>query len=422
MNQNSVGLKKSLTWVQGTALTIGAVLGSGVLVLPALAANIAGPASIISWLLMGLLAVSIVIVLANLAGRWPNSGGIAFYAERAFGPTAGTVTGWLFLGTVPIGAPVGALIGANYVALFLSLTQAETTLLAATMLAVALFFNYRGISLSGKVQLAVVSTIAVILLIAIISSFSQVKTQFFIPFAPNGWIPVGVAMTVLFWAFVGWEMIAHLAEEFKNPARDIGLSLGISLLVVNLLYLLLALVIIGTGAYRGPGQSAALAALTSHSLGPWAGAIIAVLGFLVCYGTIHTYIAGFSRLIYAQAKQGNFPFYFAALHPRYQTPHKVLQILFFIFGLVLIIGYRFNHDLTALIQFTSAIFIAVYIIGMASAVKLLREVPLARISAVISFCLCIVIYCFTGWASLYPLVLSLIGWRIARTRPIKKKS
>jgi amino acid efflux transporter len=379
-----------------------------VLVLPVLAAELAGPASLVSWVLMGFLTVPLVITLGKLASRWPEAGGIAAYAQRAFGRRASTVTGWLFLGTVPLGAPVAALIGANYIGAYFSLTPLAVTSVAAVMLALAVVFNYRGINLSGKVQLLVVSVIALILLMIIVSSLPQVERQAFTPFAPKGWVPVGVAMTVLFWAFVGWEMVGHLAEEFENPGRDIPLSLGISLVVINLFYLLLALAVVGTRSYVGQQKAAALAAMVLESWGKPAGAVVAVLGFLVCYGTIHTYVAGFSRLVYAQARQGDFPRFLAQLHPVYQTPHRVLLSLAAIFGLVMVTGYYHGLDLTVFIQFTSTIFIALYIIGMASAVKLLDET--GRGYALVSLVLCLVIYGFTGWAGLYPLLLAGVGW------------
>lgn len=416
MEKESVALKRSISWVQGTALTVGAVLGSGVLVLPVLAAELAGPASMVSWILMGLLTVPLVIAMGNLAGRWPEAGGIAAYAQRAFGRRAGTVTGWLFLGTVPIGAPVAALIGAGYIGAYFSLTRGGVILIAALMLAMAVVFNYRGITLSGRVQLLVVSVIAIILLFIIASALPGVEKKAFIPFAPRGWAPVGVAMTVLFWAFVGWEMIGHLAEEFKNPGRDIQLSLGISLIVINLLYILLALVIVGTGAYLGEDRIAALAHMVYSSWGKGAGAVVSALGFIVCYGTIHTYVAGFSRLVFAQARQGDFPSFFSGLHPVYRTPHRVLLSLAPVFSVVLLVGYYHSLNLTVLIQLTSAIFIVLYIIGMASAVKLLRGAGISRGCAVISLAVCLIIFGFTGWLGLYPVLLGAAGWYVGHRR------
>jgi amino acid efflux transporter len=317
-------LRRSLSWVQGLALTTGAVLGSGILILPVLAAQLAGPASLVSWLLMGLLTVPLVITLSHLAGRYPEAGGIAAYAQRAFGDRAGAITGWLFLGTVPIGAPVSVLIGANYIGVYLGLPKTAIFLIAGVMLLLAICFNYRGITLSGDVQLGVVGLIAAIVILVIVAAFPKVHPAAFTPFAPRGWWPVGTAMTILFWAFVGWEMIGHLAEEFRNPARDIRLSLGGSLVVINLLYLLLAVVTVGSRSYLAEDNLAALATLVLQSWGSLAGAVVAVLGFVVCYGSIHTYVAGFSRLVYAQARQGDFPACFAKLHPKHQTPHRVL--------------------------------------------------------------------------------------------------
>lgn len=410
MHESDLALRKSISWLQGAALTIGAVLGSGVLVLPVATAVLAGPASLASWLLMGLLAVPLAMTLGSLGAAYPDAGGIAAYARRAFGPGAGAITGWLFLGTVPIGAPIAALIGANYIGVLFSLTPQQISLIAAVMLTFALFFNYRGINLSGKVQVGVVTTIAVILLAAVFAAFPRVEANAFVPFAPHGWFPVGVSMTLLFWAFVGWEMIVHLAEEFKNPSRDLPLSLGMSLGVIVVLYLAVAFVTVGTRAYLEPSNIAALAGMVAKGWGHWAGSITAVLGFLVCYGTIHTYVAGFSRLVYAQARQGDFPAFFARLHPRFQTPHHTLAVLAPVFFTVLLLNYWLQFNLNVLIQWPSAIFIALYIIGMAAALKLLSAKGLGRCYAMISLAMCLGVYGFTGWAGLYPVFLGALGW------------
>lgn len=410
MEPENVKLKSTITWVQGSAMTIGAVLGSGVFVLPVAAAVLAGPASLVAWILMGLLAIPLAMTLGYLASSYPDAGGIASYARQAFGPRAGAIAGWLFLGTVPIGGPITALIGANYLGAFLALTSLQINLLAGLMLFLALFFNYQGIELSGAVQVGIISTIALILSAAILAALPQVELRSFTPFAPQGWWPVGVAMTRLFWAFVGWEMIVHLAEEFKNPQRDIPVSLGTSIGIINLLYLSLAFVTIGTQAYLGPQNTAALVNMVAKGWGGWAGIITAFLGVIVCYGTIHTYVAGFSRLVFAQARQGDFPAYFAKLHPQSQVPHRVLLVLGPIFALVLLLNYWLQFDIGFLMQWPSSIFILLYVIGMAAAIKILPKPSLGRYYAMISLVMCLGVYFFTGWVGIYPLILAAIGW------------
>lgn len=95
--EQEIKLRKGITWIQGTALTIGAVLGAGILVLPAIAAEMAGPASILSWLLMGLFSIPMVIVISMMSSKFPDSGGMAAYARRAFGPFWSSLTGLLIL-------------------------------------------------------------------------------------------------------------------------------------------------------------------------------------------------------------------------------------------------------------------------------------------------------------------------------------
>lgn len=102
------GLRPSLGWAEGAGFTVAAVLGAGVLVLPAVTATLAGPAAILAWMLMAVAAAPMALTLGALAVRLPDAGGIAAYAREAFGPRVGRVVGLLYLGTVPVGAPAAA--------------------------------------------------------------------------------------------------------------------------------------------------------------------------------------------------------------------------------------------------------------------------------------------------------------------------
>ncbi len=412
-------LKRNISWRQGVAMTVGAVLGSGILILPVLAAELAGPASLVSWVLMGLLTIPMVVALAELAARCPEAGGIAAYSTRAFGEEAGAVTGWLFLGTVPFGAPIVALIGAHYLSGYFYLNGLGVTWMAAFMLLAAVAFNYCGIKLSGAVQMTVVGSIAAVLLLVSATALPDIAAASFRPFAPQGWQPVGAVMTLIFWAYVGWEMIGHLAEEFRQPERDIRLSLGWSLVIVNILYLLLAVVTVGTGAYLGEAKMTALACMAESVWGRWAGSIVALLGAASCYATIHTYAAGFSRLVFAQARAGSFPACFAVLHQRYHTPHRVLLLLLPFSLTLLLFGQLWQFDIKELIRFPSAIFIALYIIAMAAAVKLLPR-GLGKNCAAFSLAVCCAVYLFNGWVALYPPLLAAGGCWAEKRRQKKQ--
>jgi len=405
--QRQVELRKSITWLQGAALTIGAVLGAGILVLPAMAAKIAGPASLISWLLMGLFSLPLVIAISSMSSRFPDSGGMATYVRQGFGNNASHITGILMLTAMLFGMPVTALVGAHYLGSIFAWTSASIHLAAAGLLGIAITLNYRGIDLSSHTQVFVVSSILFILTFAVWSAVPQIHIAAFTPFLPHGWFPVGEVMTLLFFAFMGWEMIGHLAEEFKNPARDIPLSLGVAALLTNLLYFAVAFVTIGTGVYLAGNPLTAMITLVAYRWGDMAGTLVALLGFIVCYCPVHTFIAGFSRLVYAQARDGHFPKYWGRLHPRFQTPHIALLAFAPIYWVILLLSYEFSWDLQPLISLPCANFLLVYMLGMVAAARTLPN-KLGKFSAWTSALLSGIVFLFAGWFVFFPIGVVLL--------------
>ncbi len=405
--ERQVELRKSITWVQGAALTIGAVLGSGILVLPAITADMAGPASLISWLLMGLISLPMVITIGLMSSQFPDSGGMATYVRQSFGKNAGHITGVLMLTAMPFGMPVTALIGAHYLGSVFAWSSAAVHAAAAGLLIAAIVLNYRGIELSGRTQVLVVSSILFILTFAVLSAIPQIQFSAFTPFLPHGWLPVGEAMTLLFFAFIGWEMIGNLAEEFRNPRRDLPLSLGVAVLLVNLLYFAVAFVTVGTEVYHFGNPVTAMVTLVAYRWGNMAGTVVALLGFVVCYCPVHTFIAGFSRLVYAQARDGNFPGYFGRLHSRFQTPYIALLVFAPIYLTILLLSHILSWDLKPLISIPCANFLLVYILGMISAARILPG-KIGKASAWISALLSVIVFLFAGWFVLFPIAVTLV--------------
>jgi hypothetical protein len=116
MESAAKGEHGSLTVLQGTALYIGAVLGTGIIALPALAAQVAGPASLLAWLALVLLSALLAATFAALGARYPDAGGVSTYVGSAFGSRAAAIVGWCFYFAMPPGAPAAAMFGGAYVA------------------------------------------------------------------------------------------------------------------------------------------------------------------------------------------------------------------------------------------------------------------------------------------------------------------
>jgi len=168
------------------ALYMSSVLGSGVLVLPGLAAQIAGPASLVAWVALSIISYPLAYTFASLSERRPESGGVYSFARESLGPGAASAVGWLFILWYVTGAPVVTVIAASYLAYAFPLTRTEIFLIAGLLTLGAFLVNYRGIVVSSRVQLAVIVAIVGLLITAVVASAPSVTPTNFSPFFPNG--------------------------------------------------------------------------------------------------------------------------------------------------------------------------------------------------------------------------------------------
>ena len=409
-------LTRSLSWVQGTTFAIGAVLGSGILILPAVTAEQYGPVSILAWIGMALLSFPLAFTIGQLGAHYPHAGGITEYARLAFGAAFGRITGWLFLGTIPIGVPIIALVGAHYVAAAFNLTAWVIPWISAIMLAGSLYLNLRGVNLAGWVQTILLATITTLMLVSIFAAIPHLRMEAFHPFAPHGWLAIGHSAVVIFWSFVGWEMVAHLAEEFRNPARDLKRTFVLAPLLVGILYVALSFVTIGTHAYGNTDRNIPLSLLVETGFGKYGAKITDFIALLITLVAIHGNITGFSRMLYAQARSGDFPILFAKLHQKYMTPVTALIALAIDFAIVLTLYSVFHLSLGTLIVWPSTVFLVLYIITMGSALRLLHNNRLVRWSAFVSLMMCTGLLLFSGWLFIFPVVLGSVGWLLGKKK------
>ncbi|MCP1354874.1 L-methionine/branched-chain amino acid transporter [Aneurinibacillus migulanus] len=407
-------IKKSIGLPQAVALYIGAVLGSGVLLVPGLAAEIAGPASLLAWGLMTLLVLPMALVMGLLSARFPNAGGVAYFVSRAFNAGAGGLIGWFFLMSVPIGAPVAALTGAGYMTVAFGLGEEAKVGIAALMLAVSLFINYFGMKVAGKIQVAVVLAILLVLILAGVGAIPDIQAVNFTPFLPHGWLSVGQATAILFWCFIGWEAVSHMSEEFVDPQREAIKGVVIAAVVVGMLYFLTALATIGTHSYGASTSTASLVLVVERLLGSGGALAIGVTGLFICTATIIAYVGAASRLAYSLANEGRAPQVLSRVSKRYGTPVGGLAFLTACFAFILVLYGTGIVSLTTLIQLPNATFILTYLGGCAAGIRLLRESRLGMAISRVSFFLTLLIFPFVGWSVLYPLVIAFVYFLVQR--------
>jgi amino acid efflux transporter len=386
----------TLSTRSGTALYVGAVLGPGVLLLPALAAEAAGPASVLAW--VGLLALSapLAITFAALGVRQPEAGGTAAYARAAFGPRAGAVTGWWFLAGVVVGAPTVALIGGFYVAELLGAGRGTAVAGAAAMMAAVMAANAVGLRTTARLQLALTGLLAALLLVAVVTAMPESRAENWAPFAPHGWSAIGTAASLLMLSFIGWEAVSHLAGDLKDPARQLPRAIFAALAIVVVLYLGLAVATVGVLGTAAPSE-VPLADLMAAGLGAPGRTATAGLAVLLTMGTMNAYVAAATRLAGALAAEGSAP---AAL----ARPGRALAMIA-VAGAALLAPLGADVlSVEGLVRATSASFVAVYVTATAAGVRLLDGA--ARWSVGGAFAAVLLVLAFSGPFLLVPAVVA----------------
>ncbi|WP_100488346.1 APC family permease [Sporolactobacillus pectinivorans] len=401
------GPKATIRLPQAVALYIGAVLGAGILIVPGLAAQIAGPASLIDWGFLLLLVLPLSLCMAYLSQKYPVSGGVCYFVTKAFGKIPGAIAGWLFLMSVPIGAPVAALTGAGYLSAALDLSETSRITIACMVLIIALLLNYLGMNVAGRIQVAVIFGILTILCLTIIGAAPHLKWIYFSPFMPHGVMSIGRASTILFWCFIGWEAVSNLSEEFVHPERDVRRATLIAAIVMGGLYFMTAIAVIGTDSYKNQSQ-AALVNVAGETYGRLGTILTGIASLLICLATVMAYTGAASRLAYSLSENGLAPKWFGRRSPKYTTPLGGLLFLALCFICVMASYALRLISLTELIQLPNATFLLNYLSGCAAGVVLFKNERKKLIVSLISLLATAIMFLFVGWAIVYPIVIFLM--------------
>jgi amino acid efflux transporter len=382
----------SLGVARGAALYVGALIGPGVLLVPALAVQAAGPLSVVAWGMLLVLSAPLAVTFAALGVRHPVAGGVSAYVREGLGDGAAAVTGGWFLAAVLCGGPAVALIGGYYVA---ALTGSGTAVAAAVGLAMfagVLAANASGLRISSGFQLVLASVLVAVIAAAIAVALPARGGDNWEPFAPHGVWAVGAAANILVWLFVGWEAVAQLAGEFRRPEHDLPRSMALAFAVVTVLYAGLAAATVAVTA--GTHSKVPLADLISVGFGRTGRDATAGLAVALTMGTMNVYIGCAAKLAASLAQEGALPRWLAADVHR-SVPRRPLALLA-VAGVAFLVALLAGAGSTeSLVRATSACFIGVYVLALLSAVRILEG--RLRGLAALTLALVVVLAAFSGW-------------------------
>ncbi|MBW9093809.1 amino acid permease [Microbacterium jejuense] len=378
----------SLGIVQGTALYIASVLGTGLLVLPGLAADVAGPASIVAVVAVIVLSVPLAGTFAALAARYPDPGGVASYVRRALGPTAARATGYWFFFGVGAGFPVLAILGGEYLTAILHLDRSAVALLAIVIVLPPFAINLLGVRVAGWVQFVLTGLLVAIVVLLVSAAFPATEASRFEPFLPHGWAGVGTAISLFVWAFAGWEVGTHISGEFRDPRRIIPIATAIALVVTGLAYLLLQIVTVGVLGDRAGEGAVPLLAL-ADAVAPGVGrTAVGVVAAIVVLGVLNSYLAAFGKLGASLAANRDLPRVLAPGAEAGGIPRRALLLFFVIAMSYLAIALATGGQVQTFILIHTSNMVSIYAVGMIAATLILPRFTagwfMAAVAAVLS--------------------------------------
>ncbi len=355
--------KKSLTRTLGalqlTMLGIGAIIGTGIFVLTAEAANKAGPAMMISFVIAAVVCALAALCYAELAAMVPVSGSAYTYSYATFGELLAWIVGWALVLEYAIAASAVSVGWSGYMVALVEeifrvqipdtfvkgpfddtpgLINVPAMLIGLVCMALLIL----GTKESARFNAVLVAIKVAALGLFLVLALPAINGTNFEPFMPNGFfakevmdpitnnmVTVGVAAAAasIFFAYVGFDAVSTAAEETINPQRNIPIGLIGSLAICTVIYLLVAAGAIGTiGAQPGGAlsQSDDALAFVLREIGEgWAGDLVAIAAGIALPSVILMMMFGQTRIFFVMARDGLLPEVFSKLHPRFGTPHVV---------------------------------------------------------------------------------------------------
>ncbi|MGW6915086.1 amino acid permease [Kitasatospora sp. NPDC054939] len=361
-------LSRSLSALDLTVFGVGVIIGTGIFVLTGTAAkNNAGPAVALSFAAAGIVCALAALCYAEFASTVPVAGSAYTFAYATIGELPAWIIGWDLVLELTLGAAVVAVGWSGYVQSLLesagwtlphALTGADTggwsfNLPAALLVAVLTAVILLGMHLSAEITRVIVAIKVAAVLVVIIAGLFFVEADNYSPFIPPAQETVGAsggesplvqalfgytptdfgvmgiftAAAVVFFAFIGFDIVATAAEETKNPQRDLPRGILGSLFICTVLYMAVSIVVTGMQKYTELSSDAPLSDAFKAVNQEVFADIINVGAVAGLTSVTMIMLLGQSRVFFAMSRDGLLPRVFSTVHPRYKTPSKAILLL-----------------------------------------------------------------------------------------------
>ena len=351
-HSSSKGLVRAIGRWSLAALVVNCIIGSGVFGLPSVIAAKVGRASVLAVVLGGVAAAVVMACFAEVSSRFHETGGPYLYAREAFGRFMGIQVGWLVWFVRLTACAANANLFVVYLGEFWpGATQTIPKLIILTLLVgILAAINFRGVRagtwMSNSFTGAKLASLGLVAAAGVIYLVATHRTTPHATISPgaNDWAQ---AMVLLIFAYGGFEAALVSAGEAKDPRRDMPFGLFSALIACTVIYSLIQWVVVGV--LPDPGRSQRpLADVAGIVMGHGGAALIAVGALVSIYGYLSGNMLATPRITFALAERGDFPSWFAAVHPRFRTPYFSIFVFALLVWLLALFGsFAGNATLSA---------------------------------------------------------------------------
>ena len=429
MRQETVsneGLVRAIGRWSLVALTLNSILGSGIFGLPSQVADLLGRRSIWAVALAGMAMAVIIACYAEVASQFSQTGGTYIYCRAAFGRLTGLEVGWMMV----LSRLTACAANANLLVIYLGTFwpqvayPASRFVVITVLLGILLAINYRGVRDGTLVSnFFVVAKLLPLAIVAVVGGYYLIgHTPVVWPTpnaGPGAWRD---AMLLLFFAYGGYEAAMNPMGEARNPKRDAPFALFIALGIITLIYTLIQWVVVGV-LPPAMQSNRPLAEVARILLGPGGAALVAITAVVSVYGYLSANFLTAPRATFAFAEQGDFPRWFAQVHPEHRTPHvSIIVFAILCWGLALAGSFTWNVTLSAVARLF-------YYGAVCAAVPVLRRrrpdgawfrLPFGSNFAVLGVLICVVLLSGVDFSKslilLATIVIAFVNWLAVRKK------
>ena len=313
-------LKRELGLLSTTLYGIGIILGAGIYALIGVGAGLAGNMLWLAFLISAFIAIFTGLSYAELSSMFPKEAAEYNYTRKAFrNEPFSFAIGWLLVAGTVIGASTVSLGFAGY---FTTLFGGSVPLVAAGLIAVMTVLNYAGIRESAFFNnfSSVIEALGLLIVIAVALLFPPLGDFDLFELPAGGFGGIMAAISVIFFAYIGFESITNLSEEVRDSRRTVPKALIVALLVSTVLYILVAIASVREVGWEALSQSKApLALVTERALGSYSVAL-SLIALFATSNTVLIFLIVSSRILYGMSEGGSLPKPFSAVGMR-GTPY-----------------------------------------------------------------------------------------------------